>query len=56
MVANGILLKETAKIRKIAFVGDHSAAQVRHRHVHHRSAVGGAERVSAEPVPVRVRQ
>src|ERR1700734_721120 len=23
MVANGILLKETAKIRKIAFVGDH---------------------------------
>jgi len=31
-------MKESLKIRKIAFVGDHLPRQVRHRHVHVRPA------------------
>ena len=56
MVATGVVLKESAKIRKIAFVGDHLPRKCGIATFTTDLAVGGTKRVPAKPVPVRLGQ
>ena len=54
-MGNGFHLRQTAKIRKIAFVGDHLPRKCGIATFTYRFALGGTAAVSGEPVPVRFR-